>query len=59
MTLKKENDQRSDMATTETNPTTTNWEAPQILWTEKIQTLAYQCQGGVDPVSGGSPLCSG
>lgn len=29
-----------------------SWETPRILWTGKIQTLAYQCSSGPAPVSG-------
>jgi hypothetical protein len=29
------------------------WKAPQILWSESLQTLAYQCNGGLAPGSSG------
>ena len=28
------------------------YETPKILWTEKLQTLAYTCDSGPAPVSG-------
>lgn len=34
------------------SPDCGKWETPRILWTGKIQTLAYQCSSGPAPVSG-------
>jgi len=34
------------------DPRLDTWETPRILWTEKVQTLAYQCSSGPAPVSG-------
>lgn len=35
------------------------FEPPEILWTEKIQTLGYQCNSGPYPYSGNptTPAC--
>jgi hypothetical protein len=29
-----------------------SWQPPRVLWTEKMQTVAYTCSKGTAPVSG-------